>query len=88
MASDGTPVTCSACKVGRREPHRIAVLVDRGDRLVVVRGVPAVVCSFCDWREFTEEALGQVARFTADAAQPEIPVVRARCYQFDAGREG
>lgn len=81
MAADAV---CKACRVGRREPHLIRVLLDRGDRLVIVQGVPAEVCNHCDAQVFAPEILDRLQAF-AGAALPGVPVLHARTYDFGEG---
>ncbi len=38
---------CIVCKHGETQPGVTTLSVDRGGRLVVIRGVPAEVCSTC-----------------------------------------
>ncbi len=80
-------MTCKACGVGRREALRIDALIDRGDRLLVVRGIPADVCAYCGDRRFSRATQARLETI-ALADLPAVPVVRARCLQFDAGKEG
>lgn len=40
-------MTCCSCKTGRAEPGRTSYVVERDDRLVVVRDAPASICRQC-----------------------------------------
>lgn len=41
------PVTCSRCHGGALRPERISTAFWQGEGLVVIRGIPAMVCVDC-----------------------------------------
>jgi YgiT-type zinc finger domain-containing protein len=40
-------MTCIVCKKGTTQPGKATFTVDKGTTVVVIRGVPAQVCSTC-----------------------------------------
>ena len=41
------PMTCQICKVGTMEKGRVTVTLERGERIIVIKNVPAKVCDNC-----------------------------------------
>jgi len=56
------------CKHGSTEPGRITVSIDRGNTLVILRGVPASVCSTCGEELLSAEVVRQIEA-EVDAAE-------------------
>jgi len=51
----GTGVTCTQCGDGELREARVRSAFWEGDRLVVVEGIPALVCSACGEQFFGDE---------------------------------
>ena len=45
---------CTQCKVGKLEADKVQFCVDRGDKIMLIAEVPAMVCSMCLHKEFDE----------------------------------
>ena len=58
---------CYACKTGKTEPGRTTVSLSRGEAVIVVKNVPADICSQCGEPYFAPEISQQVSE-TADEA--------------------
>ena len=58
---------CVICQQGETLPGRATVTVERGGATVVVRGVPAEVCTNCG-EEYVDERTTTTLLQTADAA--------------------
>lgn len=50
------PVFCNRCGDGRLAPERVKIAFWRDDALVVIRGVPAMVCGTCGEEYVSDEA--------------------------------
>ncbi len=60
-------MTCVICKKGEPRAGKATVTLERGGKIMVVRGVPALVCPNCG-EEYVDEA---VARKLLEAAEEE-----------------
>jgi len=49
-------MTCAICKVGETKPGCVTVTLERAPTTLVVRGVPARICSNCGEEYVDEEA--------------------------------
>jgi len=63
-------MTCVICKQGEAPPGQAIVTLERGDVLVVIRGVPARVGDNCG-EEYLDDATTAALLETADAAAAE-----------------
>lgn len=51
-------VNCTICKTGQTSPGRVAVTLQRGESVVVIKDVPARVCVDCG-EYYLEEAVAE-----------------------------
>lgn len=51
----GADLTCTGCDGGILEPDQVRTAFWRGDELVVIEDVPALVCESCGERYFEDE---------------------------------
>jgi YgiT-type zinc finger domain-containing protein len=67
---------CIACRHGETEPGTVTVSVERAGTVVVIRGVPASVCTACGEEYLDAEVMAEleVAVAKAQAAGVELAV--------------
>jgi YgiT-type zinc finger domain-containing protein len=53
-------MTCVLCKHGETRPGEVTVTLQRGETTVILKGVPADVCTNCGEYYLSEEVTGQV----------------------------
>ena len=58
---------CIVCKHGETTPGFVTVTVDRGPTIVVVRNVPALVCSNCGEEYLEGESIARVEILVTNA---------------------
>ena len=58
---------CVTCKTGHLQPQSVAVTVDRQGGLLVVEGVPALVCDNCGERYFDDAVSARLLELTEQA---------------------
>jgi len=77
MKIKALPDKCPLCR-GRKKPGRTTFTVDLGFGVVVVRDVPATVCSQCgaDWIE------DRTAAKLVNSGQPRTPIPKKIEHQF------
>jgi len=71
-------MNCTLCKNGVTAPGTVNVMLERGESIVIVKGVPADVCDNCGEYYLSEATTREVLRL-ADAAintGAEVEVVR------------
>ena len=67
-------MTCVICKHGETQPGTATVTLERGGLTLVVKGVPARVCTICG-EEYVDEAVAeQLLRVAEEAAQAGVQV--------------
>ena len=54
--------TCTLCHKGQYLNEHVVFRSRRGDRLVVIEGIPALVCDVCGDRVITEETAREIER--------------------------
>lgn len=69
---------CGICKHGETAPGETTVVLERGESVIVVRGVPAEVCDTCDEAYVAEDVSAVVFRLAeaAVARGAEVEVLR------------
>jgi len=71
--------TCPVCHTGSMHERRVTYTQVYEDQLVVIQGVPALVCDFCGERWFDNEAVDGLQRLLqSDAGPPEGSVGKHR----------
>lgn len=61
-------MTCIVCKKGSTQPGKVTFTVDKGSTVVVIRDVPAEVCSTCG-EEYIDTATMKDVEKLVDSAQ-------------------
>ena len=71
-------MTCLICKATHTAPGLVTVTLERGDAIIVIKGVPAAVCMECGEYVLAEPAASRVFAMGEDALrrQAEVEVVR------------
>ena len=60
---------CYFCGHGTLESRRVTVDLRRGERLIVIRNVPALVCDTCGERQYSLETSRAIGRLVEDVEQ-------------------
>lgn len=63
---------CPACNSGALQEQLIETCMRRGERTVILRNVPALVCDVCGERVFSQDVAERLARFV-DPNSREVP---------------
>ncbi|HHW79042.1 MAG TPA: type II toxin-antitoxin system MqsA family antitoxin [Xanthomonadaceae bacterium] len=63
---------CVICKTGDLQPRPVSVTVDRQGALLVVEGVPALVCDNCGERYFDDAVSARLLELTEQTLQPGV----------------
>jgi YgiT-type zinc finger domain-containing protein len=67
-------MTCIVCKQGETVPGTVTVTLERGGLILVVKGVPARVCTTCG-EEYVDEAVAErLLQVAEDAARAGVQV--------------
>jgi YgiT-type zinc finger domain-containing protein len=67
---------CTLCHAGTYREKLIVFSSRRGDRLVVVEDVPALVCDVCGDQIITEETAREIERVTSGEPAGTAPLYR------------
>ena len=67
---------CTLCSEGQYLNKYIVFSSRRGDRLVVIEGVPALVCDVCGDRIITEDTAREIERIVAGTPIDSVPLYR------------
>lgn len=89
-ATRAEPAGCTSCSGGTLSPEKVKAAFWEGERLVVVDGVPALVCQNCGERYYEDETamkldLMRGSGFPPDKAADSMTVP---VFQFDAPEGG
>lgn len=57
---------CYFCGHGTLEEQRVTVDLRRGERLIVIKNVPALVCNECGERQYSLETSQEIDRILAE----------------------
>ena len=63
---------CVICKTGDLQPQSVSVTVDRQGALLVVQGVPALVCNNCGERYFEDAVSARLLELTEETLRPGV----------------
>ena len=74
---------CVICKTGDLQPQSVAVTVNRQGALLVVEGVPALVCDNCGERYFDDAVSGRLLELAEQTLRPGVRL-DVRDYQQQA----
>ena len=71
---------CALCKVGTTKKGTVNIHLERGDSIIIIKDVPAEVCSNCGHYYLDEETTRQVLDRANKAFQEdaELEVIRLR----------
>lgn len=67
-------MNCFICKQGITKPGKVTVTLDRGNTTVVIRHVPAQVCSNCGEEYLDEQTTGEVLEIAERDAYAGVQV--------------
>lgn len=67
-------MTCVICKHGETKPGTTRIAVERGQTVLVVRGVPAQVCENCGEAYLSADAVDRLHEMLAAAAREGVQV--------------
>ena len=68
-------MTCVVCKVGQTHPGTATVALERAGMTLVIKGVPAQVCSNCGEAYVEQDATRRLLREAEEAAQAGVQVL-------------
>ena len=71
---------CVICQYGETEPGTTTVTLTRDETTVVIRDVPALICTTCG-EEYVDAETGRRFSQIAEKAVNEGVLVDVRCYQ-------
>ena len=74
---------CVICKTGDLCPQTVSVTINRDGALLVVQGVPALVCDTCGERYFDDAVSGRVLELAEQTLRPGVRL-DVRDYQQQA----
>ncbi len=75
-----TLMKCMICQYGETEPGTTTVALTRDDTTIVIRDVPAQICTICG-EGYVDAATGRRLSQIAETAVHEGVQVDVRCYQ-------
>ena len=78
--SAGADMKCVICQYGETEPGTTTVTLSRGETTMVIREVPAQICTTCG-EEYVDAATGKRLSQIADKALSEGLQVEVRPYK-------
>jgi YgiT-type zinc finger domain-containing protein len=69
---------CVICKAGETAPGTVTVTLQRGDTVIIIRGVPAAVCRNCGEYYLDEAVASKLYRQGEEAVQrrAEVEILR------------
>lgn len=65
---------CAICKHGETHPGKATITLDRGNTTLVIKGVPAEVCSNCGEEYVTEKITSHLLKVAEDAVKAGVKV--------------
>ena len=65
---------CTLCSEGQYLNKHIVFSSRRGDQLVVIEGVPALVCDVCGDRIITEDTAREIERIATGSPIDSVPL--------------
>ena len=74
-------MTCIACKKGSTQPGTTTVSIDKGATIVVIRDVPAEICSTCGEEYIDAHIMKDVEKLVASAQKAGLNIA---IQQFNA----
>jgi len=74
-------MTCIACKKGSTQPGTTTVSIDKGATIVVIRDVPAEICSTCGEEYIAAHIIKDIDKLVASAQKAGLNIA---VQQFNA----
>jgi YgiT-type zinc finger domain-containing protein len=68
------PMRCILCKQGNTKSGMVTVTLERGDTIVIIKGVPAQVCENCGEYYLNDEITERVLSMAEEAAKKNVEV--------------
>jgi YgiT-type zinc finger domain-containing protein len=65
---------CVICKQGETQPGKVTVTLERDEMTLVIKGVPAEVCSNCGEQYIDEEVSAQLLKIAEEVAHSGVQV--------------
>lgn len=65
---------CVICKQGETQPGKVTVTLERDEMTLVIKGVPAEVCSNCGEQYIDEEVSAQLLKIAEEVALSGVQV--------------
>ncbi len=72
---------CIVCKKGSTEPGATTVSIDKGATIVVIRGVPAAICSTCGEEYINADTIKDIEKIVGSAQKAGLNIA---VQQFNA----
>jgi YgiT-type zinc finger domain-containing protein len=69
-----TPMKCVLCRHGETEPGEVMVSLQRGETVVIIKGVPAHVCENCGEYYLEDKIAEQVLLMAEEAVRKNVEV--------------
>lgn len=69
---------CTLCKHGETSPGTTTVNLNRGESAIIIKGVPAEICTNCGEYYLSEEITAQVLQLAEEAVRKgaEVEILR------------
>jgi YgiT-type zinc finger domain-containing protein len=67
-------MTCIACKNGLTAHGKVTVSIDKGTTVVVIRDVPAQICSTCGEEYIDPDTMRELERLVASAERAGLHI--------------
>jgi YgiT-type zinc finger domain-containing protein len=74
LQEEETDVKCVICKNGETKPGKVTVTLERGSMTLVVKAVPAEVCSNCGEEYVDEETTARLLQTAEEADRLGVQV--------------
>ncbi|MDX1779875.1 MAG: type II toxin-antitoxin system MqsA family antitoxin [Thalassovita sp.] len=89
-ASQTVPAGCIACSGGALAPDQVKAAFWEGERLVIVDGIPALVCQSCGERYYEDETAMKLDFMRGTGFPPDraAQTMTVPVFQFDAPADG
>jgi YgiT-type zinc finger domain-containing protein len=65
---------CIVCKKGSTQPGKVTVTIDKGATVVVIRDVPAQVCSTCGEEYIDADTMRDIEKLVSNAQKAGLNI--------------
>ena len=71
-------MTCLFCKQGQTHPGKVTTVLERGETMVIFKGVPAEICENCGEYYLSESVTGELLERAEKAIEngAEVEILR------------